>query len=607
MTFQALKLIPQLLSAVDSLGYREPTPIQRAAIGPILEGRDLIGCAQTGTGKTAAFVLPLLQLLQRRAMGGNRPIRALILTPTRELALQIDENIGQYGKKLPLRHLVIFGGVGQNPQVEGLRRGVDILTATPGRLNDLCNQGHIDLSRVEFFVLDEADRMLDMGFIHDVRKVIARLPSDRQTLLFSATMPQEIEELSRTILRKPVRVAVTPVASTADAIEQRLYKVDKGNKKHLLLHLLQDRDLRSVLVFTNTKHRANQLAKELTARGVVAAAIHGNKSQSARVAALEQFKAGSIRVLVATDIAARGIDVSELSCVVNYELPNVPETYVHRIGRTGRAGRGGVAVSFCNVDELPCLKDIEALIGKKIPEVSGHPWPMEILEPTPKQARAPRPARPDRGVPKSKTASKQPGSSGAKQSELSSSKQAGPSGAKHTRAASPRQADPSGAKHTRAASPPQADPSCAKHTRAASPPQADPSGAKQPGATSSQKTAKPSGLSKAAAKQPEMSKTRQSAKPSSQARPPAVKQAAAESGRTARSRSWNRLPAPPMLSPESQGIKTLPQPWRIQTVAAPKPPAQQSKASPQPTSAARAPAAQASTARRRNRRRSRPQ
>ena len=580
MTFQALKLIPQLLSAVDSLGYREPTPIQRAAIGPILEGRDLIGCAQTGTGKTAAFVLPLLQLLQRRAMGGNRPIRALILTPTRELALQIDENIGQYGKKLPLRHLVIFGGVGQNPQVEGLRRGVDILTATPGRLNDLCNQGHIDLSRVEFFVLDEADRMLDMGFIHDVRKVIARLPSDRQTLLFSATMPQEIEELSRTILRKPVRVAVTPVASTADAIEQRLYKVDKGNKKHLLLHLLQDRDLRSVLVFTNTKHRANQLAKELTARGVVAAAIHGNKSQSARVAALEQFKAGSIRVLVATDIAARGIDVSELSCVVNYELPNVPETYVHRIGRTGRAGRGGVAVSFCNVDELPCLKDIEALIGKKIPEVSGHPWPMEILEPTPKQARAPRPARPDRGVPKSKTASKQPGSSGAKQSELSSSKQACPSGA--------------------------------KHTRAASPPQADPSGAKQPGATSSQKTAKPSGLSKAAAKQPEMSKTRQSAKPSSQARPPAVKQAAAESGRTARSRSWNRLPAPPMLSPESQGIKTLPQPWRIQTVAAPKPPAQQPKASPQPTSAARAPAAQASTAqastaRRRNRRRSRPQ
>ena len=551
MTFQSLNLIPQLLSAVDSLGYREPTPIQRAAIGPILEGRDLIGCAQTGTGKTAAFVLPLLQLLQKRATGGNRPIRALILTPTRELALQIDENIGQYGKKLPLRHLVIFGGVGQNPQVEGLRRGVDILTATPGRLNDLCNQGHIDLSRVEFFVLDEADRMLDMGFIHDVRKVIARLPSDRQTLLFSATMPQEIEELSRTILRSPIRVAVTPVASTVDAIEQRLYKVDKGNKKHLLLHLLQDRALRSVLVFTNTKHRANQLAKELNARGVGAAAIHGNKSQSARVAALEQFKAGSIRVLVATDIAARGIDVSELSCVVNYELPNVPETYVHRIGRTGRAGRGGVAVSFCNVDELPYLKDIEALIGKKIPEVSGHPWPMEILEPTPKQARAPRPARPDRGAPKPKPAVRQPGLSGSKQTGRSSTKQAGTS--------SPKQA------------------------------------------------AKPAGQPKAAAKQAEPSKARHSANPSSQPKPPAPKQAARDSGRTARSRSRNRLPEPPMLSPESQGIKTLPQPWRIQTAAAPKPQAQHPKTPPQPTSAAQAPAAQASKARRRNRHRSRPQ
>ena len=280
--------------------------------------------------------------------------------------------------------------------MEALEKGVDVLVATPGRLNDLCNQGHIDLSGIEVFVLDEADRMLDMGFIHDVKRVIARLPKKRQTLLFSATMPQEIAELSKTILVDPVRVEVTPQSSTVEAIEQRLYKVDKANKKHLLQHILQDASLDSVLVFTNTKHGADRVVKELGRSGIAAMAIHGNKGQTARVKALESFKSGAIRVLVATDIAARGIDVNELGCVINYELPNVPETYVHRIGRTGRAGRSGLAISFCNFDELAYLKDIEKLIGKKVPVVEDHPWPMEIFEATPKVPRPPRPPRAER-------------------------------------------------------------------------------------------------------------------------------------------------------------------------------------------------------------------
>ena len=390
MTFQQLNLLPQLLQAVDELGYVRPSPIQAQAIPPVLKGRDLIGCAQTGTGKTAAFAIPILQRLHGRTGKRHTPIRALVLTPTRELALQIKESFDQYGKYLELRHTVIFGGVGQAPQVEALQKGVDILVATPGRLNDLCNQGYIDLSGVEAFVLDEADRMLDMGFIHDVRKVIERLPEKRQTLLSSATMPQEIAELSRKILHDPVRVEVTPQSSTVDAIEQRLYKVDKGNKKLLLRYILRDDSLDSVLVFTNTKHGADRVVKELGREGVAAMAIHGNKGQTARIKALDSFKSGEIRVLVATDIAARGIDVSELAAVVNYELPNVPETYVHRIGRTGRAGRGGVAISFCNVDELAYLKDIEKLIKKKVPEVEDHPWPMEIFELTPKKQREPR-------------------------------------------------------------------------------------------------------------------------------------------------------------------------------------------------------------------------
>ena len=359
MTFKELQLLPQLLKAVDELGYTEPSPIQAAAIPPVAKGCDLIGCAQTGTGKTAAFAIPILQRLNSRVTKTHHPIRVLVLTPTRELALQIKESFDLYGKYLPIRNTVIFGGVGQTPQVEALQRGVDVLVATPGRLNDLCNQGHIDLNGIEAFVLDEADRMLDMGFIHDVRKVIARLPEKRQTLLFSATMPQEIAELSQKILRNPVRVEVTPQSS---------------------------------------KHGADRVVKELGRAGITAMAIHGNKGQTARVKALESFKSGTIRVLVATDIAARGIDVNELAAVVNYELPNVPETYVHRIGRTGRAGRSGVAISFCNFDELAYLKDIEKLTRKRVPVVEGHPWPMEILEATPKTPRQPRPARGTRGA-----------------------------------------------------------------------------------------------------------------------------------------------------------------------------------------------------------------
>ena len=303
MTFKELKLLPELTRAVDEMGYVQPSPIQEAAIPPVLAGRDLIGCAQTGTGKTAAFAIPMLQTLRDRVGRSHRPIRGLILTPTRELALQIKENFDLYGKYLPIRNTVIFGGVGQGPQVEALQRGVDILVATPGRLNDLCNQGHIDLSGVEIFVLDEADRMLDMGFIHDVRRVIDRLPKKRQTLLFSATMPQEIAELSRKILIDPVRVEVTPQSSTVEAIEQRLYKVDKANKKLLLQRVLEDRSLDSVLVFTNTKHGADRVVKELGRAGIAAMAIHGNKGQSARVKALESFKSGQIRVLVATDLS----------------------------------------------------------------------------------------------------------------------------------------------------------------------------------------------------------------------------------------------------------------------------------------------------------------
>ena len=376
MTFNDLKLSAPLLKAVSEAGYETPSPIQASAIPPVLEGRDLMGCAQTGTGKTAAFALPMLDRLSAAAPRRKGAVRALILTPTRELALQIGESFDAYGKYLKLRSTVIFGGVGQAPQVEAIRKGVDILIACPGRLNDLIGQGHIDLSNLEVFVLDEADRMLDMGFVHDVKKVIAKLPAKRQNLMFSATMPKEIEQLAAGILHDPAFVKVDPVSSTVERIDQSLYFVEKGNKKFLLPWLIKNLTppVQNALVFSRTKHGADKIARDLTRQGITAAAIHGNKSQTARVAALEGFKEGKTRVLVATDIAARGIDISELSHVFNYDLPEVPETYVHRIGRTARAGADGTAVSFCAPEEMEYLAGIEKLNRRKIPVVSGHPW-----------------------------------------------------------------------------------------------------------------------------------------------------------------------------------------------------------------------------------------
>ena len=376
MTFEELNLSAPLLRAVQEAGYETPSPIQAAAIPPVLSGRDLMGCAQTGTGKTAAFALPMLDRLTANPPRRKGAIRALILTPTRELALQIGESFDAYGKYLNLRSTVIFGGVGQAPQVEALKKGVDILVACPGRLNDLIGQGFIDLSDLEIFVLDEADRMLDMGFVHDVKKVIAKLPKVRQNLMFSATMPAEIEQLAAGILRDPAFVKVDPVSSTVDRIQQSLYHVEKGNKKFLLPWLIKNLQppVVNALVFRRTKHGADKIARDLTKQGIPAAAIHGNKSQTARVTALEDFKAGKTRVLVATDIAARGIDISELSHVFNYDLPEVPETYVHRIGRTARAGADGTAVSFCAPEEQEYLAGIEKLNRRKIPVVSGHPW-----------------------------------------------------------------------------------------------------------------------------------------------------------------------------------------------------------------------------------------
>ncbi len=386
MTFQNLGLIPPILKALADQGYEQPSPIQEKAIPPALAGRDVLGCAQTGTGKTCAFAAPILQLLSASPAPG-RPIRSLILTPTRELALQIQESFEAYGKNLPLRSAVIFGGVGQAPQVEKLRRGVDILVATPGRLGDLYNQKLLDLSHIEIFVLDEADRMLDMGFIHDVRKILKWLPEKKQTLFFSATMPPEITDLVNSLLHTPVKVAVDPVSSPVEIIDQRLYFVDRGNKTKLLSSLIKEDRVKNALVFTRTKHGANKVAGDLVKAGVTAAAIHGNKSQTARQQALADFKAGRITALVATDIAARGLDIEELSHVFNYNLPDVPETYVHRIGRTGRAGKGGTAISFCDITEKPCLKDVERLIGRKIPVVEGHAWPMVVLEAPAKDAK----------------------------------------------------------------------------------------------------------------------------------------------------------------------------------------------------------------------------
>lgn len=394
MEFKQLNIAPPILKALNKEGYTEPTLIQVQAIPEILKGRDLLGCAQTGTGKTAAFAVPTLQILSRnKDQGHQRKVRALVITPTRELAMQIYESFCVYGQYTHLRACVIFGGVSQKPQEAELERGVDILVATPGRLNDLIMQKVVEIGSIELFILDEADRMLDMGFLNDVKKIIARIPQKRQTLLFSATMPPDIGKMADTILTKPAKIFVTPVSSTVDTIEQKLYYVDRGNKKNLLIHLLNDKDITSALVFTKTKHRADNVVRQLAKVKINAQAIHGDKSQGARQRALNNFKDGKLRVLVATDIAARGIDIDELSHVINYELPNTPETYVHRIGRTGRAGLQGIAISFCDFDEKPLLADIEKLIGKQIPEEVDHPYPLMDHFPSVKTVQ-PRPPRP---------------------------------------------------------------------------------------------------------------------------------------------------------------------------------------------------------------------
>jgi ATP-dependent RNA helicase RhlE len=401
-SFAELDLIEPIQRAVRAENYTTPTPIQAQAIPHLLAGRDLLGVAQTGTGKTAAFALPMLQRLgaATKHPAGPRGTRSLILTPTRELAIQIADSFRTYGRHLGLRQAVVYGGVGQKPQVDALSRGVDILVATPGRLLDLMNQGFLRLDGLEIFVLDEADRMLDMGFIHDIRKVIAKLPKERQTLFFSATMPPDIARLASSILRDPVEVAVTPVASTVERIDQRVLFVDRANKRALLAELLKDRAIDRVLVFSRTKHGANKVAEDLAKRHIGAEAIHGNKSQSARQKALENFRAGKIRVLVATDIAARGIDIDGITHVINFDLPNVPESYVHRIGRTARAGADGIAISFCDSEERAFLRDIEKLIKQRVPVVSDHAFPpgrgaaAEVLAAEPRHGQHQRSARP---------------------------------------------------------------------------------------------------------------------------------------------------------------------------------------------------------------------
>jgi len=392
MQFNSLNIIEPILKSLEKEGYLNPTPIQAQAIPIILEGTDLLGCAQTGTGKTAAFAIPILQLLSANKINDKKKkIRSLIITPTRELAVQIDESFKTYGRYTGLSCTVIFGGVKQAQQTSILQRGVDILVATPGRLLDLMNQGFISLKDIEFFVLDEADRMLDMGFIHDIRRVLALLPHKRQSLFFSATMPPEIIKLSNSILNKPVKVEVTPSASTVDVIQQSVYFLDKGNKNSLLLDVLNEKNIKTALVFTRTKHGADKVVRVLLKNHIKAEAIHGNKAQNARQRALNNFKAQTTRVLVATDIAARGIDVDDLEYVINFEIPNIPETYVHRIGRTGRAGAKGTSLSFCDAEEKTYLRDIEKLINKKIPVIDNHPYPLLDHNPvkTPQQQRRP--------------------------------------------------------------------------------------------------------------------------------------------------------------------------------------------------------------------------
>lgn len=377
MTFEELQIISPILKALDAEGYTQPTPIQEKSIPSLLQRRDLLGCAQTGTGKTAAFAIPILQHLYNdyNHDRGFRKIKSLIVTPTRELAIQIEESFTKYGKYTGIKNTVVFGGVKQGAQTEALRRGVDVLIATPGRLLDLMNQDFISLKNVEYFVLDEADRMLDMGFIHDIRKIIAKLPAKRQSLFFSATMPLDIVQLSQKILGgNPEKVTIEPEQTTAEKVEQAIFFVSKRRKPKLLAHLLKTENYVSALVFSRTKYGADKIVKSLKKSGIIAEAIHGNKSQGARQRALKNFKSGETKVLVATDIAARGIDIKDLSLVINYDLPNIAETYVHRIGRTGRAGLSGVAFSFCDVDEKPYLRDIQKLIKQRIPVIDDHPF-----------------------------------------------------------------------------------------------------------------------------------------------------------------------------------------------------------------------------------------
>ena len=389
MSFEDLNLIRPILQALKAEGYTKPTPIQAQAIPQILAKRDILGCAQTGTGKTAAFAIPIIQLLHedKKRTESKRVIKCLILTPTRELATQIADNFHSYGRNVSLKSKVIFGGVSSHGQVESLKTGIDIVIATPGRLLDLMSQNLVDLRHLQFFVLDEADRMLDMGFVADVKKIIQHLPAKRQSLFFSATMPKAIVELSKSILVEPVKIEVTPVSSTANTIEQTIYYVDKENKKYLLLEVLKDTKIERALVFTRTKHGADKVVKDLLKSGITAEAIHGNKSQNNRQRALNNFKTKATRILVATDIAARGIDIDELTHVVNFELPNIPESYVHRIGRTGRAGSSGIAIAFCDVDEKEYLKDIQKLIGKNIPVISEHQYPLLNNTPTKTDAK----------------------------------------------------------------------------------------------------------------------------------------------------------------------------------------------------------------------------
>jgi len=382
MTFKDLGIIEPILKALEAEGYTHPTPIQEQSIPILLNRKDLLGCAQTGTGKTAAFSIPIIQHIHNSKIHvkGKRKITALIVTPTRELAIQIGENCTKYSKFTHVNNTVIFGGVKQGAQTNALRNGVDILVATPGRLLDLMNQGYISLKDIKHCVLDEADHMLDMGFIHDIRKIIAALPNKRQSLFFSATMPQSIVKLSQSILGNPEKVTIKPEQATAEKVEQALYYVSKKSKTKLLTHIIQENDIDSVLVFSRTKHGANKIVKQLGKVQIKAEAIHGNKSQGARQRALENFKNRDTRVLIATDIAARGIDVDELELVINYDLPNVAETYVHRIGRTGRAKNSGLAISFCNIEERAYLKDIQKLIDQKIPVVTKHPFADEVEE-----------------------------------------------------------------------------------------------------------------------------------------------------------------------------------------------------------------------------------